>query len=173
MSEWGAPGKIPPALTGTAAALPPFEQWDPDGDTQRRQNGQEVGYVPTIVRAPPQLPRPDQHPRASDFEPRGYEAFFGVGNVGLPGHQLNFIAKSVQVDNYSNQWLFLPSARRWIPPATVGWILLIIPGASVAQWNPGAPGAHAQGAVGVATDPVVTVWHEVFLPPMAGIALAV
>lgn len=174
MSEFGAPGKIPPALTGTAAHVPKFEEWDPEGDIHLPGlDGQEAHYVPTIVRAPAQLPRPDQHPRVQDFEPRGYEAFFSVGNVGLPSRQLNFVCKSVQVDNYSNQWLFLPGARRWIPPGTVGWILVIIPGTNVAQWLPQAPGSHAQGSVGAAGDPVVSVWHELYLAPMAGIALTV
>jgi len=174
MSEWGAPGKIPPALTGTAAHVPKFEEWDPEGDIHLPGlNGQETAYVPTIARAPAQLPRPDQHPRILEFEPRGYEAFFTPANVGLPSHQLNFIAKSVQVDNYSNQWLFMPSARRWIPPATVGWVLTIIPGASVAQFYAQAPGSHANGTVGQASDPVVTVWHELYLASSSGVALTV
>jgi hypothetical protein len=173
MSEWGTPGKIPPVLSGTAAALPAFEEWNPDGDIHVPLAGVESLYVPTIVRAPPQLPRPEQHPRTPDFEPRGYEAFFVPANTGLPAHQLSFTARSVQVDNYSNQWLFLNAARRWIPPATVGWILVIIPGTSVATFVVQPPGGHAQGTVGAATDPVVTVWHELWLAPMAGVALTV
>lgn len=173
MTEWH-PGKIPPVLTGTAAHMPKIEEWDPEGDIEVPLVGTDALYVPTIVRAPPQLPRPEQHPQRLDFPPRGIEAFFVAANVGLsPGRQLNFTAHSVQVDNYSNQWIFFPSARRFIPPATVGWILLVMPGAEVAQWIQQAPGAHAQGAVGAATDYVVTVWHEAYLPPMVGVALSV
>jgi len=173
-SEFATPGKIPPVLTGTAGVIPQrYEQWDPEGDIVSPIAGSESAYVPTIVRVPPQLPRPEQHPRHSEYEARGYEAFFTVGNVGLPSHQLAFIAKSVQVDNYSNQWQFFPSARRWIPPATVGWVLMLIPGVLVAQIVVGGPGAHAAGSVGAATDPVVTVWHEVHLPSSAGFALTV
>lgn len=173
-SEFGTPGKIPPVLTGTAGVVPqPFEQWDPEGDIAAHQMGADANYVPTLVRVPPQLPRPEAHPRQSEFEARGYEAFFSVGNVGLPSRQLNFIAKSVQVDNYSNQWQFLPSCRKWVPPATVGWIYVLIPGVLVAQIVVSAPGGHAAGTVGAATDPVVSVWHEVFLASSTGVALTV
>jgi len=173
MSEWGTPGKVPPVLTGSAAALPKFEEWDPDGDITVPMAGTDALYVPTIVRAPPQLPRPEQHPRVPDFAARGYEAFFTPANAGLASHQLNFTAHSVQVDNYSNQWLFLSAARKWIPPATVGWVLVIIPGTSVATFVVQAPGGHANGTVGAATDPVVTVWHELALPFSGGVAITV
>lgn len=175
MAEWlGSPGKIPPVLTGTAAHVPKFEEWDPEGDITAALMSTDALYVPTIVRAPPQLPRPEQHPKREDFPPRGIEAFFVPANVGLlPGRQLNFTARSVQIDNYSNQWIFLPSARRWIPPATIGWILPIMPGASLASWQQQAPGGHAAGTVGAPSDPVVSVWHEAFLPPMVGVSLSV
>jgi hypothetical protein len=173
-SEFGTPGKIPPVLTGTAGVMPPFEQWDPEGDVSAPLMGADTAYVPTIVRVPPQLPRPEQHPRPAEFEARGYEAFFTAGNVGLPSHQLNFIAKSVQVDNYSNQWQFLPSVRRWVPPASVGWIFVIVPGAITAQIVAASPpGTHAAGTVGAAGDPVVSVWHELFLTPTGGVVLTV
>lgn len=173
-NEFGTPGKIPPVLSGTAGVMPaPYEQWDPEGDIAVPFPITDTLYVPTIVRVPPQLPRPEAHPQQREFEARGYEAFFTVGNVGLPSHQLNFIAKSVQIDNYSNQWQFLPSARRWIPPATIGWILILVPGVLVAQIVIAPPGGHAAGAIGAATDPVVSVWHETYVPPMAGISLSV
>jgi hypothetical protein len=174
VSEFGAPGKIPPALTGTASWIPKLEEWDPEGDIQVPLIGSDALYVPTIVRAPPQLPRPEEHPRTLDFPPRGIEAFFTPANVGLsPGRQLNFTAHSVQVDNYSNQWIFFPSGRRFIPPGSVGWIVLILPGAELAQWVQQAPGAHAAGTVGAATDVVLTVWHEAMLPPAVGVNLTV
>lgn len=172
-AEFGTSGKIPPVLTGTATSMPPFEEWDPEGDIHAPLTGSDALYVPTIVRVPPQLPRPEAHPQHHEFEARGYEAFFSVGNVGLASHQLSFIAKSVQVDNYSNQWQFLPSCRKWVPPGSVGWIYVLVPGVLVAQIVVSAPGGHAAGAIGAATDPVVTVWHEVYLQPSTGVALTV
>jgi hypothetical protein len=175
MTEFNAPGKVPPALTGTASYVPPPEQWDPEGDIHLAGglNGVEL-FAPTIVRAPPQLPRPEQHPHRHDFPPRGVSIFITDASRDMsPGRALAFTASSIQVDNFSNQWLFFPSAQRWIPPCYFGIILPVVPGTQVAEYRVQIPSGHAAGAIGAATSPVVTVWFEEAMYPTAGVLLTV
>jgi hypothetical protein len=168
------PGRIPPQITGTAAYVPLLEQWNPESDQHLPDDFAALVYVPPTVLAPPQLPRPEQHPHRPDFPPRGIKVMIGDATKDLsPGSQLAFTASTVQVDNYSNQWLFFPSAQRWVPPAMFHLIMLITPGTQVAEYRVAIPVGHAAGTVGLATSPVVTTWFEELLVPSVGVFLAV
>jgi hypothetical protein len=172
--EWNAPGKVPPALIGTAAFIPKIEEWDPEGDVHLPDHAGADLYVPPIVKVPPQLPRPEQHPHRPEFPARGVRIFIDTAATDKsPGAQLGFNASSVQIDNFSNQWLFFPSAQRWIPPCYFGIILPIVPGTQVAEFRVQIPVGHAVGTVGLATSPVVTIWFEETVYPTAGVLLTV
>lgn len=174
VGEYNSPGKVPPALTGTAAYVPPVQQWDPEGDIHLPEYPGADLYAPTIVRAPPQLPRPEQHPHRPEFPPRGFKIVIKDASRDLsPGEQLAFVASSVQVDNYSNQWLFLPSAQRWIPPCYFGLIMPVVPGTQVAEFRIMVPPGHAVGALGTPLSPVVMIWFEEWIMPGAGIILTI
>lgn len=43
-----------------------------------------------------------------------------TSNTGGTGDGLSFIASSVIVDNFTNQWLYVPAAQRYIPPWQYG-----------------------------------------------------
>jgi hypothetical protein len=167
MSEFNAPGKVPPALTGTAAYVPPPEQWDPEGDIHLAGglNGVEL-YAPTIVRAPPQLPRPEQHPHRHDFPPRGYQRHFAT-TPAVINSQLGFTAQTVRVDNYSSHWLWFPSAGMWVPPFMYSAILNLSPGVPLAQYQIQAPTGYTDPTP-VFESNVVTVWLEDMLQPQSG-----
>lgn len=168
------PGRVPPQLVGTAAHMPKLEEWDPSGDVHLPDDFGALGYVPTIVQAPPQLPRPEQHPHRPDFPARGIKVLINDATKDLsPGSQLAFTASTVQVDNYSNQWLFFPSAQRWVPPGMFHLIMLITPGTQVAEFRVQTPVGHAAGTVGQPTSPVVTTWFEGELVASVGVFLAV
>jgi len=174
MSEFGAPGKVPPVLTGTAAFIPRPQEWDAEGDIALPDLAGAEIYAPTIVRAPPQLPRPEQHPHYPEFPPRGVRIFVDTAAADKsPGAQLGFNASSVQVDNYSNQWLFFPSCQRWVPPSYFGLIMAIVPGTQVAEFRISIPTGHAAGSVGLAASPVITIWFEDVITPTAGVLLTV
>lgn len=170
----GSPGRIPPAINVPAAGRPTIQEWDPHGDIYAPENGAEVLYVPPGVLAPPQTPTPEQHPKRQQFPARGVKVLITDASKDLsPGSQLGFTASSVQVDNFSNQWLFLPSAQRWIPPGMFGLILPIVPGTQVAEYRILIPTGHANGTVGTAASPVVTIWFEDDILPSIGIILTV
>lgn len=160
-------------LASTAGTRPRLEEWDPQGDVLLPPSGAEVLYVPPIVAVPPQLPTPEQHPKREHFPARGLKAFFDTAAADRNSSQLGFVAHSVQVDNFSNQWLWFPSARRWIPPSYFGFVLAIVDGTEVAEWHVQIPVGHANGTVGTAASPVVTVWFEAYLAPQAGNVMTV
>lgn len=62
---------------------------------------------------------------------------FDIGNgVDLVGENIGFNPQSVIVDNYSNHWLFLQDAGRYIGPYTTGAILpLFHANAANAKWQ--------------------------------------
>lgn len=167
-----APGKVPTPIGGSAAIVPPIEEWDPHGDINLPLYPGSELYAPPIVRAPPQLPLPGQHPRLQEFPARGIEAFFTTGLVEM-NHQLGFTAHAVQVDNYSTSWLWLPSTRRWVPPAVFGVVCLILPGTMMAEVRLQTPTGHAAGTIGTAAGPVVTVWYESVVMPSTGMPIGV
>lgn len=168
----GTPGRVPPALHVTAGERPPMQTWDPNGDILIPENNAEIMYAPPIVIAPPQLPTPDQHPQRKDYPPRGIKAFFDTTG-DRPGSSLGFVAHSVQLDNFTNLWLWLPSARRFVPPCMFSVVLQIIDGTSVAEWHVQIPPGHAAGALGTAASGVVTVWYEDYLPAESGINITI
>lgn len=169
-----APGQIPPEIGGTAAHVPLLEQWDPAGDNHLPDDFSAQLYVPPIVAAPPQLPRPEQHPHRPEFPARGVRVLVADASKDLsPGSQLAFVASSVVVDNYSNQWLFFPSAQRWVPPCMFHLVMLITPGSQIAEYRIQIPTGHAAGALGSPTSPVVTIWFEDILSPTVGWVLTV
>lgn len=170
---YGGPGQIPHPINDPAGGRSPLEQWDPEGDIISPLMGAEVGYVPAVVRAPPQLPTPEQHPVRQHFPPRGIKAFFDTAQADRMPSSLGFVAHAVQVDNFSNQWLWFPSARRWLPPSYFGFILAIVDGTEVAEWHIQIPAGHAAGTVGTPASPVVTVWFEAYLAPSGGNAMTV
>lgn len=174
MSEFNAPGKVPPVLTGTAAWVPIIQEWDPEGDIHLPEHPGAENFVPAIVRAPPQLPRPEQHPHRPEFPARGIKVMITDATKDLsPGSQLGFNASAVQIDNFTNQWLFFPSAQRWVPPSYFGVIIPIVPGTQIAEYRVMAPIGHAAGTVGLATSPIVTIWFEDTMPLSAGVLITV
>lgn len=158
----GTPGRVPPALADTAGARPAIETWNPDGDILEPVMGTEPTYVPAIVAAPPMMPPPRQ-PRP-DYPPRGVTAYFDTAQADRGPSQLGYTARAVQVHNLSNQWLFFPAYRGWVPPNIWGVILMLIPGTDSAEWHVQTPVGHAAGSLGGVTGQVVTVWYE---QPMA------
>jgi hypothetical protein len=172
---FSAPARIPNPMDTTAGERPALEAWDPEGDVLAPDHGADVLYVPPIVAAPPMLPRPEQRPRHLDYPPRGVKAFFGVGTADLNGSSLGFVAHAVEVDNYSIQWLWFPSARRWVPPNMFGVILAIIDGTEIGEWHVQPPTGHtaAAGPVGGASSPIVTVWYEAYIASSSGSQITV
>lgn len=169
----GTPGRVPPALHATAGDRPFLQSWDPNGDVLLPEGNAEIQYAPPIVVAPPQYPLPEQHPQRKDFPARGIKAFFDTAAQDRAYSSLGFPAHSVQVDNLSNQWLWFPSARRYMPPSTFGFVLQIVDGTEVAEWHVQIPPGHAAGTVGTVASPVITVWFEDYFPACSGIAVTV
>jgi hypothetical protein len=156
----GSPGRVPPALHVTANERAPMQTWDPAGDILIPDNGAEITYAPPIVIAPPQLPTPEQHPQYKQFPARMLKAFFNTGAADLQPSQLGFTAHSIQVDNLSSQWLWFPSARRFVPPNIFSVVLQVVDGSGTAEWHVQLPTGHLNATPANAAGPVITVWFE-------------
>jgi hypothetical protein len=169
----GSPGRVPPALHVTSSERAPMQTWDPAGDILIPDNGAEIAYAPPIVIAPPQLPVPESHPQRQQFPARALKAFFDTGAADRQPSQLGFVAHSIQVDNLSNQWLWFPSARRFVPPSMFSVVLQVVDGCSSAEWHVQIPTGHAAGTVGTASGPVISVWFEDYFPASSGSGVAV
>lgn len=150
-------------------AVPELETWDAHGDVYVPDNAGAVQFVPALEAAPPQLPNPLQRRVPLEFEPHGLEAFVSLATDTLL-RQLGFTAHTVLVDNLSSKWVYLPSARRWAPPNTVGIVMTLMSGTQVAQFTQTTPAGHVDGTNG-ASGPITTVWYEDYFPSAPGVTV--
>jgi hypothetical protein len=95
----------------------------------------------------------------------------GTGAV-LIEKDLGFTAHGLAVDNWTNQWLYEPNMKRFIPPYSGGWIYLIPRGYQMARVYLRAPAAYTL-QVALAAEFVFLGWHEASLPPQSGIITTV
>lgn len=96
--------------------------------------------------------------------PQGTES----GRSILIEKDLAFIVNSFLCDNWTNQWLYEPNLKRYIPPYSGGWIFLIPNGYQKARVELRAPAQYIQ-PVAIAGEFTWMGWHEAVLPPSTGI----
>lgn len=152
--------------------VPALEVWDAHGDLYLPRNPGAENFVPAIEAVPPQRPSPLERVIPLEFEPHGIQIFVDTAAAPRQGTQLGFSAHSVLVDNLSSKWIYFPSAQRYVPPSTVGAMLLFQIGTQIAQFTQITPTGHGDGAVGVG-GPITTVWYEQYQPTSAGVAATV
>lgn len=89
--------------------------------------------------------------------------------VGRPGSNvgpidLGFIARTVRIDNPTNQWWFLPAAQQWIPPYTFNIVCQLVLKSQIALVQNLAPAGQTQGAPITGQEAVFIFTERVFLP---------
>jgi hypothetical protein len=152
---------------GNAAVMADAEIWDPESDVNPPETFAARLYVPMAKRVPSSPP-----PRPIRLENPADET---NTRIETPDHELHvslaFPCHSVIVDNYTNQWLWFPSARRWVPPYLFGVILPLLQATGVAEYLIQAPPTFTQAALH-ATQYITTEWTAQLLQPSAGTAIA-
>lgn len=175
----GDPSLYLPVLhaPGVATPIDPLEAggvemnaWDPEGDVLQPDDMHARQYAPRIERAPPYARRMK---RVEDLPELDNKGFFDTPAAERFSAQLGFEAHAVIVDNYSNQWIWLPSARRFVPPCMWGVILPLWPAVQVAEWHVQTPAGHAQGALGTVNSLVVSIWYAMEMAPNMGLILTI
>lgn len=81
---------------------------------------------------------------------------------------LGFMCHALAVDNWTNQWLYDPNLKRFIPAYSGPWIIPAPRGFQIARLQLRAPAAYAPAAA-LANEFVYVGWHEAFLQPMNGL----
>lgn len=139
--------------------------WDPEGDLDPPEGHFARLHAPTSERVPPLPPVPQRAPQAEAVQVASFDTKGGVD----VNYQLGFPCHSVIVDNLSNQWLFFPSARRWVAPYSYGAIIAFLQGTQVAAYRCAAPpgGGFANPAAN-AGETVTTTWMAAFNMPSSG-----
>lgn len=95
------------------------------------------------------------------------QALYG-GEVILVEKDLAFTANTLLVDNWTNQWLFEPNLRRYIPPYSGGWVISSPKGFQKIKMLVRAPVTFTPAAA-LANEFVWIGYHEAYLPPLTGI----
>jgi hypothetical protein len=91
------------------------------------------------------------------------------GEVVLWEKDLGFPANSLLIDNWTNQWLYEPNLRRFIPPYSGGWVFSSPKGFQKLRILAKAPSASYAPAAAIAGEFAWVGWHESFLTPQTGI----
>lgn len=100
------------------------------------------------------------------YVPGQVETFDMVNAVDLD-RELGFPCHSIIADNPTKQWIFIPSAQRWLPPGVIGYVMQVPKAATKAQARWRAPDTLAQPAIGTAITATLT-FCEAFLMPSPG-----
>jgi hypothetical protein len=98
--------------------------------------------------------------------------FNAQANVILYEKDLDFPAASVMIDNWTNQWLYIPDFRRYVPPYSGGWVYTAPKQTQIFRVQLKAPPAFAPAAA-IAGEFVWLGFSEAFLPPQTGIITTV
>jgi hypothetical protein len=93
------------------------------------------------------------------------------GVVILAEKDLGFMAHTVLVDNWTNQWLYDENLRRQIPPYSGGWVLTAYKGYQKCRVTLKTPSAAYAPAAALAGENVWYAFAEAVLPPMTGIVV--
>lgn len=134
--------------------MPPDQVWDPQADIQPPDDAHARLFVPMDRRVPSSVP-----PRLPKIEPPA-DLIFSHNELVSAGDlhsSLAFPCHAVIVDNYTNQWLWFPSARRFVPPYFFGVVLPLFQGTELAEYLFQAPATFTQPATRP-TQYVLTVW---------------
>lgn len=83
--------------------------------------------------------------------------------------QLGFISQAIVVDNYSNQWVFIPGITQFVPPYTIR-ATYITNGTQRAQAQFLAPSGITQPP-SVAGQQAICAWYDSQLPPNGGFSI--
>lgn len=86
----------------------------------------------------------------------------------LLGAGLGFMAYSVRVDNFSNQWLRESTTASWIPPYTVGRVIRLN-GTQVGQISNTAPTAAVGQLPAIAGEQSTALFYDLDQPDVPGI----
>jgi hypothetical protein len=132
--------------------MPANQAWDPQADIQAPDDAHARLFVPMDRKVPSSVP-----PRLPKIEPPADLIFSHNELIGDLHSSLAYPAHAVIVDNYSNQWLWFPSARRHVPPYTFGAVLPLFQGTELAEYLVQAPASFTQAALH-ANQYVVTIW---------------
>jgi len=151
-SDPGWPSLAAEPAGGTAGVMAPERRWDPQHDVVPPDDAGARLFVPMDAKVPSSPP-----PRLPKIEPPADLIYTHVELVGDLSSTLAFPAHAVIVDNLTNQWLWFPSARRWVPPYIFGVVLPLYQATEIAEYRLGAPATFTQGALH-ATQYVCTVW---------------
>jgi hypothetical protein len=93
----------------------------------------------------------------------GTTAGNAIGKMGL-----DFAARVLIVDNFSNQFVFIPQAQTWVPPNTQGWqVRFGDVGQRFAEANIATTPSGAAQAATVAGQVIVLTWYEKEQPSVA------
>lgn len=101
-------------------------------------------------------PQPRNEPPATGIES------FERSDLAALQVELSFPCHSVLVDNFTNQWLYFPSANRHVAPYTFGAVLPLIRASQVASYVLTAPPTFTQAAT-VTGQKISTTWFGVML----------
>lgn len=82
-----------------------------------------------------------------------------AGGIATLEYSLGFISRSVELDNYTDRWLYLPFVDKYVPPKNVGRIFSLGGGTQLAKVLQAAPSSRVIGAI-TAGQIVNTVWYE-------------
>lgn len=98
--------------------------------------------------------------------------FSGQGEVVAWEKDLGFPAATVLIDNWTNQWLYLPDFRRFVPPYSGGWVFSAFKQSQRLKVLLKAPVAYAPAAA-IAGEFMWIGAMEAFMPPQTGIITTV
>ncbi|MEM4408335.1 MAG: hypothetical protein QXI19_06295 [Candidatus Caldarchaeum sp.] len=85
---------------------------------------------------------------------------------------LGFIARTVRVDNPTNQWYFIPAAQQWVPPYTMNMVCQLVLKTQIAGVRNMAPAGITQAAP-ISGQTATFIWTERVYLPSAGFVQAV
>lgn len=160
----------PDLTTPTAQERVGFSQQDPR--IVQRQPGEDApgpeGVVPgrPVERYAPTRATPGKFDE--NWVPTNQSASIG-GNTLLIDKDLGFMAHTVLVDNWTNQWLKIDGIRRSVPPYTGGWVFNSVQGVQQGRVALAVPSTQMTSAGVLAGEYVWVAFAEAVLPPSNGV----
>lgn len=101
------------------------------------------------------------------------QAFNEGGISVLCDSPLGFNAKSVLIDNWTNQWLRIEAVRRNVPPYSGGWVFNIHAACQTMRVAVKVPNASYAPAAAIVSEYVWVGVSEAVLPPATGVITTV
>lgn len=116
-------------------------------------------------RVPPSFPMPRGKGNRAKYE--RMTLTIDAGGIAVIDRQLQFVARAVGVDNYTDRWLYIPVVDKYVSPKNVGRVLSLGAGTQRARVVQEAAPTRVIGAI-TAGQIAALVWYEDDLAESAG-----